>query len=349
MFCKNLGIVFLTDGNDPSIDADTLRRLATAIAGREVQAEFVQTDYRKVKESLSALLLRGINDFIFLPLTDKLESLGLAALKSMGLKEVGAWSQVKVNGKSLNLYFSTSVFRSKSIPIIAFDMVLQALSKATLDEPLGRVTSSDEIYQESFRKIRSLIEPYLSGKSDLEKELIVRVTHAAADAEIAEQVFFSRDAIMSGLHAITSGSDILVDTEMVKAGLYDPGLKIFGCKVKCYLHDERTQKLAREEGITKTAAAVRIAVQDGMIGDVVVFGNSPTAVIELVKMVKAGKAKPSLIVATPCGFVNAAQSKELVTSLPVPWVTVKGSKGGSAVAATVVNFLASTARKSRGE
>jgi len=206
----------------------------------------------------------------------------------------------------------------------------------------------DEIYRESFKRVRSLVRPHLSGRSNLEKGLIVRIVHAAADAELAGQVSFSKGALESGLEAIASGSDILVDAEMVKAGLYSPGIKAFGCEVKCYLHDDRVEKIAAERGITKTAAAVEVAVQDGVEGDLVAIGNAPTALIELVKMVEARKAKPSLVVGVPCGFVNAAESKELLAGAGVPFVTVRGQKGGSAVAASIVNYLAGEAQNRLG-
>jgi len=346
---KDLSIMFVGDSSEPSIANSTFERFAALIPDRRVEVGSVDTDHWEGAQLVDAISATQTDDLILLPMTSRSGLKVQSALESAGLKGANEWWRVRMNGKSLNVYVCSSIFKPESIPIIAYDRVSEALSKGVCSEFPEQRMRSDEIYQDSFNKVRSLIEPYLSGKSDLERQLVVRVVHAAADGEIAERVCYSKDAITAGLHAIAGASEILVDTEMVKAGVYDPGIRAFGCKVKCYLYDDRTKRIARHEGITKTAAAVRVAVKDGVSGDLVAFGNSPTAVIELVRMVKTGKAEPSLVVASPCGFVNAVESKEMVTRLAVPWITVTGSKGGSAVAASIVNFLASTARKMRGE
>ena len=345
---KRLGVVLLSEEGGPLVDARALENLAATIPERKVSVESVRADGDAVRRAIAVLSEGGVDELILLPMDDESEARGSAILKSMGGKKSGRWSRVKVEDRPLRIYLCSSVFRSGSIPAMAFDRISRALSSLDSTDATLEM-GADEIYRKSFRKVRSLVRPYLSNRSRLERELIVRIVHAAADAELAGEVLFSKGALKSGLDAIASGSDILVDTEMVRAGLYSPALKRFGCKSKCYLRDERVEKLAAAKGITKTAAAVRVAAQEGIEGDVVVVGNAPTALIELVKMVEEGKARPSLVIGVPCGFVNAAESKESLAAAPVQFITVKGHKGGSAVAASVVNFLAGEAEnRARG-
>jgi precorrin-8X/cobalt-precorrin-8 methylmutase len=98
-------------------------------------------------------------------------------------------------------------------------------------------------------------------------------------------------------------------------------------------------KLAENENLTRAAAAMRLAAEDGIDGAIVLIGNAPTAVFELADIVRKGKTKPALIVATPVGYVGAAESKVVVETLPVPFITNRGRKGGSAVAVAVFNAL----------
>ena len=126
---------------------------------------------------------------------------------------------------------------------------------------------------------------------------------------------------------------------MVKAGINEARLKRFGAKILTYIGDERAVKLANAESITRSAAAVRLAVKDGLDGAIVLIGNAPTAAFELADQVKQGLAKPALIVAVPVGYVGAAESKEAVSKLPIPFIIVRGRKGGSTIAVAIFNAL----------
>jgi precorrin-8X/cobalt-precorrin-8 methylmutase len=116
-------------------------------------------------------------------------------------------------------------------------------------------------------------------------------------------------------------------------------LKKFGSKIYTYMNDERAMDLAKVEGLTRSAAAMRLAIKDGLDGAIVLVGNAPTAVFELADQIKAGKVKPALIVAVPVGFVGAAESKEVVETLPIPYVVTRGRRGGSTIAVAIFNAL----------
>jgi precorrin-8X/cobalt-precorrin-8 methylmutase len=109
------------------------------------------------------------------------------------------------------------------------------------------------------------------------------------------------------------------------------------------MNDERAVKLANAESLTRAAAAMRLAIKDGLDGGIVLIGNAPTAAFELAEQVKKGLVKPALIVAVPVGYVGAAESKEVVAKLPIPFIITKGRKGGSTIAVAVFNALLSMA------
>ena len=119
--------------------------------------------------------------------------------------------------------------------------------------------------------------------------------------------------------------------------------KSSAAQVYTYMNDERAMELAKKEDLTRSAAAMRLAIKDGLDGAIVLIGNAPTAAFELADQIKAGKVKPALIVAVPVGFVGAAESKEVVAKLPVPYVITRGRKGGSTIAVAVFNALLSMA------
>jgi precorrin-8X/cobalt-precorrin-8 methylmutase len=126
---------------------------------------------------------------------------------------------------------------------------------------------------------------------------------------------------------------------MVKAGINDARVRRFGGKTLTYIDDPRAVKMAENEKLTRAAAAMRLAAEDGIDGGIVLIGNAPTAAFEVADLVKNGKAKPALIVATPVGYVGAAESKKVIETLQVPFITNRGRKGGSAVAVAVFNAL----------
>jgi precorrin-8X/cobalt-precorrin-8 methylmutase len=137
----------------------------------------------------------------------------------------------------------------------------------------------------------------------------------------------------------------VTDVKMVKAGINAARLKKLGCTITTYIDDERAIKLAKQESTTRAAAATRIAIREGVNGAIMLIGNAPTAASELATAVKKGSAKPALIIATPVGFVGAAESKENVSKLPIPFIIVRGRKGGSAVAVAIFNALLNMAEK----
>jgi precorrin-8X/cobalt-precorrin-8 methylmutase len=200
------------------------------------------------------------------------------------------------------------------------------------------IRDGQEIYRQSFSIIRR--EANLSGiPADLEK-LAVRVIHACGMVDAVDDLRFSAGAGTAGRRALASGAPILCDAHMVAEGITRARLPANN-RVVCTLKDERVPDLAREFGNTRSAAALELW-RDQLEGSVVVIGNAPTALFYLLDMLDAGAPKPALILGFPVGFVGAAESKEALAadSRGVPYVIIRGRRGGSAMAAAAVNALA---------
>ncbi|WP_316901149.1 precorrin-8X methylmutase [Pseudodesulfovibrio indicus] len=196
----------------------------------------------------------------------------------------------------------------------------------------------EDIEAESFRIIDSEV-PGPRPFEGAQWEIVRRMIHTTADFEMLELVRFHEWAVESGLKALRNGAVIVSDTEMARRGMPVRRLDPLGCTVHCLMNDPRVVERAKAEGITRAKAAVDVAVAE-LHPDIWVVGNAPTALIRLVEHVDNGAANPALVVGMPVGFVNAAESKELLMSRDIPYISIKGRKGGSALAASVINALA---------
>jgi precorrin-8X/cobalt-precorrin-8 methylmutase len=197
-----------------------------------------------------------------------------------------------------------------------------------------------EIYRRSFATIRR--EADLSRFAPEEVPLVVRIIHASGMVEIAADIAMAPGLVAAARDALRAGAPILCDSKMVANGVTRARLPA-GNAVVCTLDDARTPGLARDLGNTRTAAAIDLW-GERLGGAVVAIGNAPTALFRLMDLVDAGAPRPAAIIGIPVGFVGAVESKdELAAWGKVPWLVVRGRKGGSAMAAAAVNALASEA------
>ncbi len=191
-----------------------------------------------------------------------------------------------------------------------------------------------------------IIETLLSGKGldGPEKEVVKRAVHATADPDFADTIIFSQGSLSSGISAIASSCKIITDVNMLRAGITKnrPG----GAEAICFVSDDDVKESARENGVTRSSAGMSKAAKLGLIdGSIVAIGNAPTALFEIIKLVQGG-ARPALIVGVPVGFVGAAESKEALEGVSeVPFITNRGVKGGTPVAAAIVNAIIKLANK----
>ena len=197
-----------------------------------------------------------------------------------------------------------------------------------------------EIYRRSFAAIRA--ESDLARFAPGEQRVAVRMIHACGMVELAADMVFSEVAVAHARLALDAGAPILCDSKMLARGIIAARLPQ-GNEIVCTLEDPRTASLAQQLGTTRSAAAVELW-RPRLDGAVVAIGNAPTALFHLLGLLDEGAARPACIVGMPVGFVGAAESKEaLIAHARVPFITVKGRKGGSAIAAAALNALASNA------
>jgi precorrin-8X/cobalt-precorrin-8 methylmutase len=197
----------------------------------------------------------------------------------------------------------------------------------------------EEIEIESFRIIDD--EAGDHGWDVPEWQIVRRAIHTSADFEYANSLVFSEDAVEKAIVALRSGAGIVTDTNMALSGIGKARLTPFGCVVTCHVADDDVADLAKVKGITRSIAAMRKAVNNPA-NRIFVIGNAPTALFELLRLTAEGKIKPALIIGLPVGFVGAEESKNALATANhgIPFITNIGRKGGSNVAAAVVNALA---------
>ncbi|CAO3429702.1 precorrin-8X methylmutase [Azospirillum argentinense] len=207
-------------------------------------------------------------------------------------------------------------------------------------EPLyDYIRDGAAIYRQSFATIRA--EADLSAIPDDLKAVAVRVIHACGMVDAANDLMFSPDVGTAARTALRNGAAILCDSEMVAHGITRARLPADNAVV-CTLRDPAVPELAKQVENTRSAAALELWVPR-LAGSVVAIGNAPTALFKLLEMIRDGAPKPAAVLGFPVGFVGAAESKDALAEAPfgLPFLAIKGRRGGSAMAAAAVNALAS--------
>ena len=176
--------------------------------------------------------------------------------------------------------------------------------------------------------------------SDMEWPIVRRIIHATADFDFAgkNKIVLHKDAIKSGTSALKNGCSIITDVNGVIGGLNKQNPKDFGNNLICNISDPDLAERAKQENKTRAQMSMRIAASE-MNGGILVIGNAPTALLEVIKMIREGVTKPALVIGIPVGFVSAEESKEELQTVDVPFITNTGRKGGSSCAASIVNAL----------
>lgn len=190
------------------------------------------------------------------------------------------------------------------------------------------------------RRSFEIITEELGGRTfpPLEEPVVKRVIHTTADFSYADSLVFTHDAAHCALDALRAGATVLTDTNMALAGISKPALAKLGCKAVCYMADPDVAAAARSAGTTRAVASMDKAC--GIEGPLIVaVGNAPTALLRLAELMDAGKIAPALVVGVPVGFVNVVEAKEELLARRVPTIVARGRKGGSTVAAAIMNAL----------
>ena len=196
----------------------------------------------------------------------------------------------------------------------------------------------DEIEKKSFEIIGAELGRMGIVLEEDKAPVIMRAIHTTADFDYASNLCFSEGATEAFIDAIRSGASIVTDTQMARSGINKKRLEQYGGQVMCFMSDDDIAAKSRETGRTRAALSMDKAA--GLKEDVIfAIGNAPTALIRLHELVSEGVINPKGIIAVPVGFVNVVEAKELIMELPCPYIVARGRKGGSNVAAAIVNAL----------
>jgi len=194
----------------------------------------------------------------------------------------------------------------------------------------------EQIEGRSFEMIDEEIGPH--PFTDEQYPVVRRVIHASADFELGKSMLFHPDAIQAGIQAIRNGMKVVADVQMVQVGVSKQRIEKFGGEVKVYISDDDVMKEAKRLNTTRAIISMRKAIKEAD-GGIFAIGNAPTALLELIRLVKEGEAKPGLVIGLPVGFVSAAESKEELAKLDIPFITNIGRKGGSTVTVAALNAI----------
>ena len=186
----------------------------------------------------------------------------------------------------------------------------------------------------------AIITEELGGRTFPEgvAEVVKRVIHTSADFDYADNLCFSPDAVEQAKAALEAGATIVTDTNMALAGISKGTLAQLGGRAVCLMADEAVAREAKTRGVTRATVSMEHAAKlDGPL--IFAIGNAPTALIRLHELIEEGAVSPALVIGVPVGFVNVVESKELFLGGDTPYIIARGRKGGSNVAAAIVNAL----------
>lgn len=195
-----------------------------------------------------------------------------------------------------------------------------------------------EIEHKSFEILSSILEEQGKTVDPRYEHIIKRCIHTSADFEYADSMYFTDGVVEKIEEAIRNGACIVTDTNMAKAGINKRIIEANGGEVHCFIGDEDVAEEAKERGVTRSFISMEKASR---LGKPVIFaiGNAPTALISICQLVEEGKLDPVAVIGVPVGFVNVVESKELLIESGIPCIVARGRKGGSNVAAAIVNAI----------
>ncbi len=201
--------------------------------------------------------------------------------------------------------------------------------------------SPNEIYRQSFDIIRS--EAELSRFSKCERQLVIRLIHASGMVDLANDIVISPGAVEAGVEALGQSAAVICDVEMVRRGIIERNLYRQNALL-CGLECEEAVEFSNRMKTTRSAGGIEVLKQQ-IPGSIVAVGNAPTALFHLLELLSHGLQPPALIIGCPVGFVGAVESKEALIEVAgsmgkLPYITVQGRRGGSAMAAASLNALA---------
>lgn len=228
--------------------------------------------------------------------------------------------------------FSYHIIDTETVRNNIYYTLEEAFFKASLRDAVFTDTDSSSIQTMSFNFINSRITRF--KEEPIARSMLVRMIHSTADFSLENDLVLSGDAIDSGLSALRNKAHIITDVRMVAAGIGT----LFHDRVMCAVSEPDACAVAEEKTLTRCAAGME-CLRDRLAGSIVVIGNAPTALVQCLRIVQRDDIQPALIIGCPVGFIGAAEAKEECIRASIPHVVLRGNRGGSNIAAAILNAL----------
>jgi len=346
-----IGLVLVGHGSELSSYKEIINKLAAIIRKRSpfmiITTGFMELNSPSIRDALSRAVEEGAEKLIVAPvLLGESRHTTQDIPRLLGMKEGQNRGTLffKARGE-VQIAYCAPIGADSRLAEIILDRATKAFKDLGLATKVeSRSDAGAEIFEYSLNIVRQMLAKDFETMDPLIIPIVERVVHATADPEFAQLLMFSRDPVKSGVEALKNGADVIADVRMVESGINARAIQRLGGRILTYTEDERAISLAETAKITRTAAAMQIVAEDGMDNNIVIIGNSPTAALTIVDIINQKLANPALIIATPVGFVKAAESKDAVSKLSIPSITTRGVKGGSAVAVAIMNALLTMVR-----
>ena len=351
----NVGLILIGHGSKLPHNQENLEKLAeilqTQSAFKKVEIAFMIRNTPTIPQAIDTIITKkGVTKIVLVPV--------FLAAGVHTTQEIPELIEIKdkqdqLSKRGIQLFYGEPIGADQCLAVILEEKALKALGDNWQHRHANfkgaKITTypatSTKIYEQSMKLIHPEIQDILKKAPQNQIPIIERVVHTTADPEFANLLVISDQAVEAGVAAIKAGAKIITDTKMIKAGIHEARIQRFGGEILTYIDDPRASKAATDEAITRSTAAIRLAVADNADNAIFLIGNAPTAAFELAEQVKQGKTKPALIVAVPVGYVGAAESKEAIAQLTTPYIITKGKKGSSTIAVAILNALLAMAEK----
>lgn len=326
------GIIILGHGskspNAQIVLSDIASQLEEA-AGLKIKTASLQFNTPTLEDSVKEFIDHGINNIVVAPLF-----FYKGAHMTEDIPEI--ISSIKNNYAGLKIELAENIGADPKVASILSERIKTAIENS--NENLNPQTvKGRQIQAESFRLIeQQLGELALEQK---EKAVLVRLIHTTGDISLKDHAFFKGQPIQKGIEALTGGSSVVVDVNMVAAGINRRLLKTLRGRIVCNINHPAVIDRAMKNGQTRSFYAMEKSLGEAGQNPVVLVGNAPTALHKVCDLIEAKKIKPALVIGMPVGFVEAKESKERLAKLSVPSIIVMGTRGGSPLAAATLNAI----------
>ncbi len=336
------GVILISHGSKLSSGNDGLFKVAEMLRAMNrwdmVEAAFLQLAEPGFPDVVKKTVENGVSRIVVVPL--------LLFKGNHVYKDIPEMLETeKKNYPQVEFIYSSNIGADERIALIAADRIHEVL----IEKQYGnrqRIEQPQAIVDESFEIIEKLVD--LESVPERHRPIIQRAIHATGDTEYAYNLIFHPKAVESGICSLRSGKNIVTDVNMVKSGISKGPVEKFGGKIVCKISDKSVIDEARRFGKTRAIVSMQQST-DEMKDGIVVIGNAPTALFELIELIKRGLAQPALVVGIPVGFVGAVEAKYALKDISVPYITNTSRKGGSAVAVSIVNAVIALAKEQPGK